>query len=404
MRSSSRSFPRVAGVLGLSLLVVLTTLGFLFVTPRAVDAKQQNPTQASSRTVNVELILDASGSMAETIGNETRMQIAKRVMREVINAIPERQGVNVGFRVYGHRGDNTEAGKAESCRSSDLLVPIEGVNKPALLRQVDTFQPTGWTPLAYSLEQSGGDFEPGGESITNSVILVTDGLETCGGDPCAVARSLNRANVRVVTNVVSFALTTEEQQTLQCIADEGGGELYGAQNADELSAALFTVLEQLQVLVQNGFLEIESIGGLWPKAKVVGRGGATDANPQGTTVTIVMETSNRIELAVGQYDVSWTNPSGQETRIRVNIEAERVTWIRGSIIEFPQGAGEIYQVKAQDGVVVWNDQFELGDRVWVLPGIYRLDLVERVGDPILISAELQTLPGTVTKLEVLTAP
>jgi hypothetical protein len=101
--------------------------------------------------------------------------------------------------------------------------------------------------------------------------------------------------------------------------------------------------------------------------------------------------------------VSWANPSGEETRIRANIEAGRTTWIRGSLLKFPQGAGEIYAVTDQGGVTIWQDQFEQGDYVWVLPGIYRMELLERVGDPILIMAEVQTLPGTATQLEVFTA-
>ena len=67
-------------------------------------------------TINVELILDSSGSMEGLIGGETRMQIAKRVLKRVVSAIPVREGVNVGFRIYGHRGDNTAAGRPESCR------------------------------------------------------------------------------------------------------------------------------------------------------------------------------------------------------------------------------------------------------------------------------------------------
>jgi len=111
-----------------------------------------------------------------------------------------------------------------------------------------------------------------------------------------------------------------------------------------------------------------------------------------------------VELAVGYYDVSWTYASGGEISIRVNIEAGRTTWIRGSLLQFPQGAGEIYTVKDLAGTVIWQAPFEEGDYVWVLPGIYTLDLVERVGDPVLIMAQLQTLPGSATQLEVFTAP
>ena len=78
--------------------------------------------------------------------------------------------------------------------------------------------------------------------------------------------------------------------------------------------------------------------------------------------------------------------------------------MRGSLLKFPQGAGEIYIVKDLAGTDIWQAPFEYGDTVWVLPGIYTMDLVERVGDPVLIMAQVQTLPGSVTELAVSTAP
>ena len=74
------------------------------------------------------------------------------------------------------------------------------------------------------------------------------------------------------------------------------------------------------------------------------------------------------------------------------------------MLKFPQGAGEIYVVKDLAGTVIWQAPFEEGDYVWVLPGIYTMDLVERVGDPVLIMAQVQTLPGSATQLEIFTAP
>ncbi len=371
-------------------------------------AQQDDEAQPAGQTVNVELILDSSGSMAElTNTGEPRIDAAKRVLTDVITQIPDdRPNLNVGFRVFGHKGNNTDAGKEESCQSSDLNVPIEGVDKEALQGQVDTYQPVGWTPIALSLQRAVEDFPDDAEDVTNAIILVTDGLETCQEpqETCDAASALFEGDKAVQVNVVGLGLGQDELAILQCIADNGGGTLVGAQNATELSAALFTFLEELEVVVSNGFLEIESIGGLFPRATITGQGGATDSNPEGEPFEATLSDSNRIELPVGTYDVSWTNPSGQTTTIRVNIEADRDTLVRGSILEFPQGAGEIYTVADQAGIVLWQDQFELGDRMWVLPGIYKIRLLELVGDPILMAADLQTLPGTVTKIEVTTAP
>jgi hypothetical protein len=402
MRSLTCSPGWVQRAFNLLLLLVLTTTsaGLLgLASPRSAAAPATQDDQAV-RTVNLELILDLSGSMARDIGGgETRMEAAKRVMNDVIDALPEREGVNVGFRIYGHLGNNTEAGRNVSCQSSDLVVPIQGVNKPALRDQVAAAQPIGWTPIALSLQRAGGDFQPG-EGVANHILLVTDGEETCGGDPCAVAESLRTGDANVTTHVVGFALNEEQARLVSCIAERGGGLNLRAASARELSNALFSVLEEIQVVVQNGFLEIEEIGGLFPRATItfVATGDQTPRD------AITLTTDNRVELAVGYYDVSWTYATGGEISIRVNIEAGRTTWIRGSLLKFPQGAGEIYVVKDLAGTVIWQAPFEEGDYVWVLPGIYTMDLVERVGDPVLIMAQVQTLPGSETQLEVFTAP
>lgn len=370
----------------------------------ALQEEEADPAASAAATVNVELIFDSSGSMAQEITpGVTRIDAAKDVLNDVIEAIPEREGVNVGFRVYGHEGSNNEADREESCQSTDLVVPIEGVNKEELRGAVERYEPVGWTPITLSLQEAAGDFSTPGEGEVNAIVLVTDGLETCDGDPCAAASALAEGDVAVTTYVIGFGLTQEEQGTLQCIADAGGGLNLGAGSSEELNQALFTVLEELQVVVQTGFLEIEAFADIFPRATITCTRGATDSNPEGESFTVTLTDSNRVELNVGICDVSWVYPSGETKQIRVNIQAGETTWVRGSLLKFPQGAGEIYVVRDQAGVVVWQDQFEQGGFVWVLPGIYKMELLERVGNPILISAEVQCLPGTATQLEIFTA-
>jgi len=387
----------------LALLLTITGTASVLV---AQEAAAQ--TEAGTQ-VNVELILDSSGSMAEqTNTGESRIEAAKRVLNEVIGAIPEdRPEINVGFRVFGHLGNNTESGRAESCQSSDLTVPIEGVDKDALLEQVANYAPVGWTPIGLSLERAGQDFPAASEDVVNAIILVTDGLKTCDRDPCAIATALSESDAAVTAYVVGLGLDAEELRITSCIAENTGGQIVGAQNAEELSAALFTFLQELEVVVTTGILEIESIGGLYPLAGVIcAEQGATDSDPGGDEQVSFAFTqdSNQLELPVGICDVTWTNPSGETTSIQVNIEAERTTYVRGSLIKFPNGAGEIYVLKAQDGTIIWQDQLEQGDYVWVLPGIYTCDLLELVGDPILMSFTVQTLPGSATQVEIFTAP
>lgn len=258
MRSSIRPLSRL-----LLVLCVLAQGGMAGLS----SAGAQGETVDAPPQVNLEIILDSSGSMANlTDTGETRMDAAKRVLTEVINSIPQRAGqINVGFRLYGHRGDNTDATKDVSCKASDLLVPVNGVDQPALIGAVNSAQPTGWTPISRSLSRAGKDFPEAGDGVINTVLLVTDGLETCDGDPVKVAGDLRKKpSVQMTTHVVGFGTTPEEQTVLQGIADAGGGQLFGASNAQQLRAALFDVLTQLKIVVGVGYVGGNAFGVLPP--------------------------------------------------------------------------------------------------------------------------------------------
>jgi hypothetical protein len=218
------------------------------------QARGLSQTSDSGKTINLQLIVDSSGSMAaETDTGTLRIDAAKTVLTEVISTIPDVEGVNVGFRVYGHEGDNTDAGRAESCRSSELLVPMEGVDVPALTEQVEALQPVGWTPIGFSLEQAAKDFEqPASDDVVNAIVMVTDGLETCDADPVAIAGELRESGAGIITHVIGFGTTPEEQDILSGIAEAGDGELLGSNNAGQLMSALFEILEDLEVVEETG--------------------------------------------------------------------------------------------------------------------------------------------------------
>ena len=341
-------------------------------------AARPSPKRNLGTQVNVELIMDSSGSMAAaTDTGEPRIDAAKRVLNQVIDAIPvdrpetQRRLPRVRTPRRQHRGGQ---GRELSVVRTDGAGRRRRSRRPCASRSPTT-QPVGWTPIGLSLERAAADFPAASDTVTNAIILVTDGLETCDADPCAIATALKESEAAITVYVVGLGLDEEELRITSCIAENTGGQIVGAQNADELSVALFTFLEELEVVITTGFLEIESIGGLYPLATLTcAEQPATDSNPQGGepfTYTFTADT-NKVEVPIGVCDLAWTNPSGNETTIRVNIEADRTTFVRGSLIKFPQGAGEIYILKAQDGTVIWQDQIEQGDWVWVLPGIYTL--------------------------------
>ena len=198
MRSPAHSLAwtrRAFTLLLLFLIIAATPALAVFFLPRPAVAAPAAQDTAPVRTVNLELILDLSGSMARQIaGGETRMDAAQRVMNDVIDALPEQEGVNVGFRIYGHLGDNSEARRQQSCNASDLVVPIQGVDKPALRREVAEARPIGWTPIALSLGRAGATSSQ--ETSRQPHSAGDRREETCGGDPCAIANSSARARQR----------------------------------------------------------------------------------------------------------------------------------------------------------------------------------------------------------------
>jgi plastocyanin len=234
-------------------IVAVCTLVFSILLASLPFPFSQAAAQAS-KTINLEIIVDQSGSMAAaTDTGVLRIDAAKNVLNEVIAQIPEAEGVNVGFRVYGHRGNNQPEGQAESCVSSDLLVPMQGVNKASLTTQVNALVPVGWTPLGYALEQAGADFtQPASENVVNAIIMVTDGLETCGADPAAIAGTLKNSEAGITTHVIGFGTKPEELAILEAITQASGGQLLGSNNAGQLMSSLFTILEELEVVEETG--------------------------------------------------------------------------------------------------------------------------------------------------------
>ena len=203
----------------------------------ATGDRSAAPTAGTSQTQDVgtnhyALLLDASGSMAAAASTGTRMDEAKAAVKDFAGQLPG--GSTVSLRVYGHEGSNDDSGKAESCAASEVVFEGASSDHDGLSDAMEEVAPVGWTPLATAIEDAQGDIPAG---ATDSIVyVVTDGLETCGGDPVAAAQSLAGADVRPVVNVVGFQTGDADQAALAAIADAGGGEFTAAGSGAELDA------------------------------------------------------------------------------------------------------------------------------------------------------------------------
>ncbi|MCO6381613.1 VWA domain-containing protein [Oceanicola sp. 502str15] len=197
-------------------------------------------------TSHMILAIDASGSMAGQVGGESKMAAAKREALAFLKDIP--QEVKVGLVVYGHRGNNKEDGKAESCAASELVHDF-GARRGKLEESIRDLSPTGWTPLGGVLEYSAGlvaDLPAPKEEegdLAPVVYLISDGEETCEGDPVAAAGALYEAGVKTVVNTIGFDVDAGTAAQLEAIAAAAGGTYYPAKDARELRRQLDAIKE-----------------------------------------------------------------------------------------------------------------------------------------------------------------
>ena len=206
----------------------------------------------------VEIILDASGSMLKRIDGQRRIEIARNAIHQAVEqTLPE--GLPLALRVYGHR----EAG---SCRT-DLEIPLAPLDKSLFLERVDAVQAINLarTPIADSLAAVASDLV--GVEGRKLVVLLTDGEETCDGDPAAVIAKLAEDGVDVRINIVGFALDDDAvKRQFAEWAELGGGMYLDAAEADALNAALeqslrlpFTVLDANGEAVGTGLVDGQNI-------------------------------------------------------------------------------------------------------------------------------------------------
>lgn len=173
------------------------------------------------------IVLDASGSMWGQINGRSKIDIARETLGTVLKSVPV--GTELGLMVYGHR----EKG---SCSDIELAVPPGAGTENAINAFVSGLNPKGKTPLTRAVEDAAEALKYTEDKAT--VVLVTDGLETCEADPCAIASALESKGVDFTTHVVGFGLTAEEGRKVACLAENTGGKYFQASDATQLVAAL----------------------------------------------------------------------------------------------------------------------------------------------------------------------
>ena len=207
---------------------------------------------------SVEIVVDASRSMWGRMDGEPKMTVAKSILHDVSYWFPE--DLDLALRAYG----STSPSDSNNCSDSTLLVPFGDQNREPIRNAISALKPLGQTPIAFALRQASYDF--GAMSDEKAVVLVTDGIESCGGDPVQAARDLRDQGI--VVHLIGFGLgnaADEDWRSLQAVADASGGRYVTAGSAQELKDALVqTVATSYSVFKGSVEVATGSLGSVEP--------------------------------------------------------------------------------------------------------------------------------------------
>lgn len=177
------------------------------------------------------IVLDASGSMWGQIEGRAKLEIAREALGSVLGGMDP--ATEIGLMAYGHR----EKG---SCEDIELVVPPAAGTAQAITEAANAMKFLGKTPLSEAVKRAAAELKSTEEAAT--VILITDGIETCEADPCALGAELEASGVNFTAHVVGFGLTEEEGQAVACLAENTGGRYIQASDAGQLVEALKTTV------------------------------------------------------------------------------------------------------------------------------------------------------------------
>ena len=196
-------------------------------------------------------IFDASKSMLNKWQSGRKIDIAKNLLSNMVDSLKDIENLEIGLRVYGNRSNFPP----QDCEDTHLEVEFKKAKNAAdiIKKKLAEIQSRGTTPIAHSLEEGAKDFPSG--YARNIVILITDGKEECGMDPCAVSRLYQRKGIILKPFVIGIGLDDSWKKKFDCV-----GRYFNASKESDFTNILNIVIShiidnttaQVNLLDQNG--------------------------------------------------------------------------------------------------------------------------------------------------------
>lgn len=184
---------------------------------------------------NIEIVIDASGSMSAPIGQTTKIDAIKTALKNILTTpLPPETNRKIAIRMFGTRSPANK----NDCSDTTLELKMDKHDAATVTGVLDKMTPQGVSPLAFALESAYNDFNESAEKADNMVILITDGLDSCSGDVLAAAARLSKSPSQIIVDVIGFDVDQTAQDYLKRLAEAASGSFSLARTDGELFAAL----------------------------------------------------------------------------------------------------------------------------------------------------------------------
>lgn len=212
---------------------MMKILQILFLTFCIFQTDLQAQQSAPVLPTRILFLFDASQSMLAQWQSNSRFEVARKLLIEMVDSLKGIENLELALRIYGH----TKNFPPQDCDDTRLEVPFGSDNHRAIKQKLREIKPSGTTPIAQSLLESAKDF-PTGPS-RNIIILITDGIEECKGDPCAVSYQLQRKGIVLKPFVIGLGVTKDFAKAFECV-----GNYFDASKETQFRHVLNVVISQ----------------------------------------------------------------------------------------------------------------------------------------------------------------
>lgn len=206
---------------------------------------------------NIAIHIDSSGSMNGQVSGGVKMDLAKNAVKKFAAGFPDETPITL--RTYGHKGTGDDKDKQLSCSSTEVMYETNIYNEQNFSAALNKFKPSGWTPIAASIKAGYDDLKTkAAENTENILYVVSDGIETCDGDPVEEARKLANSDLQVKVNIIGFNVDDEGQRQLKAAAEAGNGQYFTVNSKVELENTLNKLMGEAMSSIEKNISKATS--------------------------------------------------------------------------------------------------------------------------------------------------